>query len=301
MAAPAYTYSLTNGTTADASQVMQDFNDILNGVSDGTKDLTMSALTANGAANLKAAVTLGASSSNDLTINGALASTIAIKTTNSFDIGSSTKGLRAVYFGANSQTAKIQGSASMSATWTLTLPVTAGSNKQVFQTDGSGNASWGAVDYTMLPIVVPGTSAGAVSSSGLTGYTGGSAIAAGYVGQVTTSTVTAQTFNAAVTGVTSLGIPAGVWLVSAVVSISGNQANNYLEIGISTTTGSFSGLTESLNLARGAIGATNNTGGAVVPAYVISISGTTTYYLNVSLSNNSVTGCNATLQAVRIA
>ena len=64
MAAPAYTYTLTNGTTADASQVMQDFNDILNGVSDGTKDLTFNALTANGAANLKAAVTLGASSAN---------------------------------------------------------------------------------------------------------------------------------------------------------------------------------------------------------------------------------------------
>lgn len=122
MPAPSFTYTLTNGTTADASQVMQNFNDILNGVSDGTKDLSISALTAAGTATLNGAVNLGNASSDDLTITASLASTIPIKTTNSYDIGSSTLGLRALFFGANSQTTKIQGSSSMAATYTLTLP-----------------------------------------------------------------------------------------------------------------------------------------------------------------------------------
>ena len=45
MAAPSLTYTLTNGTAADASQVMQDLNDLLNGYTDGTKDLSVNRVT----------------------------------------------------------------------------------------------------------------------------------------------------------------------------------------------------------------------------------------------------------------
>ncbi len=45
MAAPSLTYSLANGNTADATQVMQNYNDLLNGITDGTKDLSVNALT----------------------------------------------------------------------------------------------------------------------------------------------------------------------------------------------------------------------------------------------------------------
>jgi hypothetical protein len=48
MAAPSVTYTFSNGTTADATQVNQNFTDVINGLSDGTKDLTVSALTASG-------------------------------------------------------------------------------------------------------------------------------------------------------------------------------------------------------------------------------------------------------------
>ncbi len=123
MAAPSYTYSLSNGATADASQVMQNYNDILNGVTDGTKDLTINALTCNGAASFKGTVTLGDASSDDVTFTGSLASSIPIKTTNAFDIGSASLGLRAAYFGANSQTAKIVGNGSMAGAVVVTLPV----------------------------------------------------------------------------------------------------------------------------------------------------------------------------------
>jgi hypothetical protein len=142
MANPSYTYTLTNGTTADASQVMQNFNDILNGVTDGTKDLSISALTCAGTATLNGNVNLGNASGDDLTVTASLASTIPIKTTATYDIGSSTKGLAGAYFGANSQTVRIVGSGSMSATWTLTLPTTAGTADYVLSTNGSGVTSW---------------------------------------------------------------------------------------------------------------------------------------------------------------
>lgn len=145
MAAPSLTYTLTNGSTADASQVMQNFNDLLNGYTDGTKDLSISALTCAGTATLNGNVAIGNASADDLTITASLASSIPIKTTNSYDIGSSTLGLRALYFGANSQTCKIQGSSSMSATWTLTLPVSAGTANYALTTDGSGVGSWTSV------------------------------------------------------------------------------------------------------------------------------------------------------------
>ncbi|MES3012638.1 MAG: hypothetical protein V4750_02775 [Pseudomonadota bacterium] len=142
MPAPSFTYTLTNGTTADATQVQQNFTDILNGVTDGTKDLSINALTLAGALTANGNVTLGNASGDDITVTGSLASTIPIKTTNSYDIGSSTLGLRAAYFGANSQTVNIKGSASMSATWTLTLPVTAGTANYLMTTNGSGVSAW---------------------------------------------------------------------------------------------------------------------------------------------------------------
>ena len=99
MAAPSLTYTLTNGNTADASQVMQDLNDILNGVTDGTKDLTISALIANGAVSFKGTVGLGDATADDITVTGSLASTISIKTNNAFNIGSATLGLAGVFLG----------------------------------------------------------------------------------------------------------------------------------------------------------------------------------------------------------
>jgi hypothetical protein len=78
---------------------MQNFNDLLNGYTDGTKDLSISALTCAGTATLNGNVNVGNSSADDLTITASLASAIAIKTNNSYDIGSATLGLRKLYLG----------------------------------------------------------------------------------------------------------------------------------------------------------------------------------------------------------
>lgn len=141
MAFPSYTYTFSNGTTADASQVNQNFTDILNGVSDTTKDLSVSAITAGGAATLNGNVTLGNGSAKTITVSGSLSSSFPIATNTTYDFGSATLGLRAVYIGGTSTfTTAIKSAAT--ATWSLTLPVGSGTAGYVLTTDGSGNTSW---------------------------------------------------------------------------------------------------------------------------------------------------------------
>jgi hypothetical protein len=90
MPAPSYSYTLTNGTTADADEVMSNFNAILNGVTDGSKDLSVANIT----------------------------------------IATAAK------FSANSQVLSLIPSASLAATYSLTLPtnVPSGSNYTIRST-----------------------------------------------------------------------------------------------------------------------------------------------------------------------
>lgn len=141
MAFPSYTYTFTNGSTADATQVDQNFSDILNGISDTTKDISVKAITAAGTTTLSGDVTLGASTSNTITFNGKVGSSIPVGVNTSYDFGSATLGLRSVYIGGTSTfTTRIMGAAT--ASWTLTLPTTAGTGLFFLQTDGSGVTSW---------------------------------------------------------------------------------------------------------------------------------------------------------------
>ena len=216
MAAPSLTYTLVNGTTADASQVMQNFNDILNGVSDGTKDLSLNALTLAGTLTANGTVNVGNASADDLVVNASLASTIPIKTTNSFDIGSTTLGLRALYFGANSQTVNVKGSASMSATWTLTLPVTAGTNNYLLITNGSGVSSWASISSTGF--FATASDAGTVSTTtqsfaGVKSFDDGVTIGSSSADDLTVnaslaSTIPIKTTNSFDIGTSTLGLRA---------------------------------------------------------------------------------------------
>lgn len=143
MAFPSYTYTLANGTTADASQVMQNFNDILAGISDGSKNINVNAITAAGATTLNGAVALGASTSNLITFLGALNSSIPISANNSFDIGSTTLGLASIYLGApSSRTTRVTSNQSLGASYTIVLPINGPAVNQIPQTDASGNLSW---------------------------------------------------------------------------------------------------------------------------------------------------------------
>jgi hypothetical protein len=89
MAFPSVTYTFVNSTSADATEVNTNFTDIINGISDGTKDINISALTCAGSVTLNGTVTLGNATGDDITVNGYLASDILPKTDGTYDLGAS--------------------------------------------------------------------------------------------------------------------------------------------------------------------------------------------------------------------
>lgn len=158
MPAPSYTYTLTNGTTADASQVQQNFTDILNGVSDGTKDLSINALTAAGTATFNGNVTLGNASGDDITVTGSLASTIAIKTNNSFNIGSATLGLAGIYLGNGGAGATCRlVSASHATARTYTFPDYGAAANVAMTTSTTSDSNLGTISSVLLTNYYVGT------------------------------------------------------------------------------------------------------------------------------------------------
>lgn len=97
MANISVTYTFSNGSTADATEVNTNFTDIINGTSDGTKDFSINALTCAGAATLNGDVTLGNATSDDVTITGRIASDIDPKTAASNTLGDATQTWQALY------------------------------------------------------------------------------------------------------------------------------------------------------------------------------------------------------------
>lgn len=128
---------------------------------------------------------------------------------------------------------------------------------------------------TGYPVVVPGTSAGLISSSGVTGYTGASAIGAGFVGEVQYSTAD---FNRAMSSSayvvsTNITLTAGVWLLTGMVfaaTVSVNTAQIFFSI--SQNSGAYSDIVQN-NFFQGSAVTLANGGSATIVA-VASLSGT---------------------------
>ena len=87
MASPAVTYTFTNSTTADATQVNQNFSDLISGMTDGSKSFSIDALTVAGACLLNGTVGLGNATADDITFTGYVASAITPKTDDTYDLG----------------------------------------------------------------------------------------------------------------------------------------------------------------------------------------------------------------------
>ncbi len=120
----------------------QNFTDLINGIADGTKDLSINALTVAGTATLNGDINLGNASGDTLTITASVGSHVPVKTDATYDIGGSSLGYRSLYLGANSHRVRILASGSTSADWSLTLPVSAGTSGKLLKTDGAGVGSW---------------------------------------------------------------------------------------------------------------------------------------------------------------
>lgn len=121
MASPSVTWTFTNGTTSDATQVNTNFTDIINGLTDGTKDLHIAALNTEGACSFDGAVTLGDTSADDLTVNGSIASHVLFKTGATYNLGASTSGPLSIYLGNSNKTTRLM-AGTIGTSWTLTLP-----------------------------------------------------------------------------------------------------------------------------------------------------------------------------------
>jgi hypothetical protein len=72
MANPSVTYTFTNGTVADASQVNQNFTDLINGLTDGSKSLNVDAITAAGTATFNGDSVIGNASGDASTVNATM-------------------------------------------------------------------------------------------------------------------------------------------------------------------------------------------------------------------------------------
>lgn len=97
-------------------------------------------------------------------------------------------------------------------------------------------------------IVVPGTSSGLVSASGLTGNTTGSAIAAGFVGEVITGgAITTTSLTTSEATISSITLTAGVWMLMY-------QATVYCQTGATTANNTFAKLRISDNAGSATIG-----------------------------------------------
>lgn len=143
MPSPSVTYTFINATTASATEVNANFTDIINSLSDSTKDLNVAAIIGT-SLNITNNVTIGSSSADDVTFNASLASSIPIKTTRTYNVGSADLGLATAYFGGNStHTVAVSAPGSgMTGDVTFTLPPTNGTANFYLRTDGSGVTTW---------------------------------------------------------------------------------------------------------------------------------------------------------------
>jgi hypothetical protein len=80
MANPSVTYTFTNGTTADGTQVSQNFTDLINSLTNGTKSLNIDAITAAGTATLNGDSIIGNGSGDASTVNATMSFATTPKT-----------------------------------------------------------------------------------------------------------------------------------------------------------------------------------------------------------------------------
>jgi hypothetical protein len=75
MASPSVTYTFTNGTTADANAVNQNFTDLISAMTDASKSFSIDALTVAGALTANGNIILGNAVGDTVTVNGTFTGT----------------------------------------------------------------------------------------------------------------------------------------------------------------------------------------------------------------------------------
>lgn len=225
MANISVTYTFTNGSTADADEVNQNFTDIINGTSDGTKDFSINALTLASTLTANGAVNLGNATSDDITITGRIASDIDPKTAGANTLGDATQTWRALYLD-NTTT---DGGA---------IYFDAGST-EFLKSDASGaTLTMGGFTAFSAPRIDEATSGEGVEIEGITD---GSNPTTGYVGEVITASTGRASAVSLSTGttanITSLSHSAGRWLVTGIAGfdVAGGTTVTAIDAALSKT------------------------------------------------------------------
>lgn len=135
------TYTFTNGSTSDATQVNTDFTDIINALTDGSADLSIGTLTAAGAVTFNGNVALGNASADDITFTGSVESHIPFGTNATYDIGAATLGPRSIYLGNGTKSTRII-AGTVGTSWTFTLPNDVSATGQGLIFNSSGTAEF---------------------------------------------------------------------------------------------------------------------------------------------------------------
>jgi hypothetical protein len=121
MPAPAVTYTFTNGTTSDASQVNTNFTNLINAMSDGTTDFSIGSLVVAGAATLNGAVTLGNSTADAITITGNISSSLTFSANATHNFGTATVAPLSYYLGNGTKSVRLM-AGTVGTSWTFTFP-----------------------------------------------------------------------------------------------------------------------------------------------------------------------------------
>ena len=141
MATPVVTYSFTNGSTSDATQVNTNFTDVINAFTNGSADLAIGTLTVAGAVTFNGNVTLGNASADDITFTGAVESHIPFGTNATYDIGAATLAPRSLYLGNGTKSTRII-AGTVGTSWTFTLPNDVSATGQGLIFNSSGTAEF---------------------------------------------------------------------------------------------------------------------------------------------------------------
>ena len=107
MAYPSVTNTLTNNELAQSDHLDTNFNDIVQALQVGDKDINVLTLTVEGLSDLRGNITMGNSSSDDLTINARLISNLIPQAGLSLNLGSSTKGFISIYLSSTNNSSAI--------------------------------------------------------------------------------------------------------------------------------------------------------------------------------------------------
>lgn len=147
--------------------------------------------------------------------------------------------------------------------------------------DGADSAApqWDTIDGADVPVVVPGTTSGVVSSSGLPGVNTNSNAGSGYVGEIITGSGTITATTSGYTTGLSIALTAGDWDLTAASRFTATASATSCTSGWSTDTNNNTGFAAGENFGEAIMSGTTNNVTCIVPTWRVSISGSTTYYL----------------------